>query len=289
MDSQRIRQPALAGKVMSAAQAATFFHNGMTIGLSGFTRAGDAKAMPRALADRAAHEDLRLTVITGASLGNGSDGLMAEAGLLARRLPFQVDPTLRKKINAGEVMFIDQHLSETAEQLRSGTPSRIDIAVIEAVAITEEGIVPTMSVGNSASFVEQASQIIIELNTSVPLALEGLHDIYLPAARPERQPIPLTAVQDRIGSSTIPFDPAKVVGIVITETPDSPSSVLPPDAETKAIAGHVIRFLECEVEAGRLPHTLAPLQAGIGTIANAVLHGLVDSPFRNLVMYSEVL
>jgi tryptophan synthase beta chain len=81
MDSQRIRQPALAGKVMSAAEAATFFHNGMTIGLSGFTRAGDAKAMPRALADRAAHEELHFTVITGASLGNGSDGLMAEAGL----------------------------------------------------------------------------------------------------------------------------------------------------------------------------------------------------------------
>lgn len=223
MDSQRIRQPALAGKVMSAAEAATFFHNGMTIGLSGFTRAGDAKAMPRALADRAAHEELHFTVITGASLGNGSDGLMAEAGLLARRLPFQVDPTLRKKINAGEVMFIDQHLSETAEQLRSGTPSRIDIAVIEAAAITEEGIVPTMSVGNSASFVEQARHIVIELNTSVPLALEGLHDIYLPAARPERKPIPLTAAGDRIGRPTIPFDPEKVVAIVLTETPDSPS------------------------------------------------------------------
>ncbi|BEV13250.1 acetyl-CoA hydrolase/transferase family protein [Herbaspirillum sp. DW155] len=289
MDSQRIRQPALAGKVMSAAQAATFFHNGMTIGLSGFTRAGDAKAMPRALADRAAQEELHFTVITGASLGNGSDGLMAEAGLLARRLPFQVDPTLRRKINAGEVMFIDQHLSETAEQLRSGTPSRIDIAVIEAAAITEEGIVPTMSVGNSASFVEQARHIVIELNTSMPLALEGLHDIYLPAARPERKPIPLTAAGDRIGRPVIPFDADKVVAIVLTETPDSPSSVLPPDDETRAIARHVIHFLECEVEAGRLPHTLAPLQAGIGTIANAVLHGLVDSPFRNLVMYSEVL
>lgn len=289
MDHHRIRQPALAGKVMSAAEAATFFRNGMTVGLSGFTRAGDAKAMPRALADRAAHEELRLTVITGASLGNGSDGLMAEAGLLARRLPFQVDATLRRKINAGEVMFIDQHLSETAEQLRSGTPGRIDIAVIEAAAITEEGIVPTMSVGNSASFVEQAAQIIIELNTSVPLALEGLHDIYLPGARPERQPIPLTSAQQRIGRRTIAVDPAKVVAIVMTETPDSPSSVLPPDDETRAIAAHVIHFLECEVEAGRLPHTLAPLQAGIGTIANAVLHGLVESPFRNLVMYSEVL
>ncbi|MFT2588437.1 propionyl-CoA--succinate CoA transferase, partial [Escherichia coli] len=88
-------------------------------------------------------------------------------------------------------------------------------------------------------------------------------DIYLPAARPERKPIPLTAAGDRIGRPTIPFDPEKVVAIVLTETPDSPSSVLPPDDETRAIARHVIHFLECEVEAGRLPHTLAPLQAGI--------------------------
>ena len=40
---------------------------------------------------------------------------------------------------------------------------------------------------------------------------------------------------------------------------------------------------------GRLTNTLAPLQAGIGTIANAVMHGLIDSPFHDLTMYSEVL
>ena len=289
MDSQRIRQPGLTGKIMSADAAAAFFTDGMTVGLSGFTRAGDAKAIPRALAARAARDPLSLTVITGASLGNDSDGLMARAGLLARRLPFQVDATLRARINAGEVMFIDQHLSETAEQLRNGTPSPIDIAVIEAAAITEQGIVPTMSVGNSASFVAQARMIIIELNTSVPTALEGLHDIYLPGQRPAREPIALTQAAQRIGRTTIAFDPTRVVAIVLTETPDSPSSVLPPDDETRAIAGHVIRFLECEVETGRLPPALAPLQAGIGSIANAVLHGLTDSPFRGLTMYSEVL
>ena len=44
-----------------------------------------------------------------------------------------------------------------------------------------------------------------------------------------------------------------------------------------------------EVKAGRLSPSLQPLQAGIGTIANAVLHGMLDSPFRDLKMYSEVL
>ena len=288
MYRQRI-QSNLAHKLMSASEAAKLFNNGMTIGMSGFTRAGDAKAIPRALADRAKTEDLRFTVITGASLGNNSDALMAEAGMLARRLPFQVDSVLRKKINAGEVMFIDQHLSETVEQLRSGMPSRINIAVIEAAAITDDGIIPTMSVGNSASFVEQADKIIIELNTSVPLELSGLHDIYLPAPRPQRQPINLTSPEQRIGSIAIPVDPAKIAAIVITDTPDSPSSVLPPDEETNAIARHVIQFLEGEVQAGRMGPELAPLQAGIGTIANAVLHGLTQSSFRNLTMFSEVL
>ena len=51
----------------------------------------------------------------------------------------------------------------------------------------------------------------------------------------------------------------------------------------------MIAFLEGEVAAGRMGPELLPLQAGIGTIANAVLHGLIGSPFRNMTMYSEVL
>jgi succinyl-CoA:acetate CoA-transferase len=290
MYGDRIRHSALMAKVMTAQQAAQLICNGMTVGMSGFTRAGDAKALPQALAERARSEAISVTLITGASLGNDSDGLMANAGLLARRLPFQADATLRRKINTGEVMFIDQHLSETAEQLRSGGLAPIDVAVIEAAAITASGaIVPTMAVGNSASFARQAKQIIIELNVSAPLALEGLHDIYEPSGRPRRAPIPLVNPWDRIGTSAIEVDPARIAAIVITEHPDSPSTVLPPDAETDAIAGHVIAFLESEVNAGRLTEELLPLQAGIGTIANAVLHGLTKSSFRNLTMFSEVL
>ncbi|MET3130070.1 succinyl-CoA:acetate CoA-transferase [Oxalobacteraceae bacterium GrIS 1.11] len=290
MHQDRIRRPALMSKVMTAQEAARLFQDGMTVGMSGFTRAGDAKAMPRALVERARQEPLRLTLITGASLGNDSDGLMAEAGLLARRLPFQSDPALRRKINAGEVMYIDQHLSETAEQLRSHSLAPIDIAVIEATAILADGsIVPTMAVGNSASFAQQARLLIIEINLSAPLALEGLHDIYVPTARPGRAPIPLLEPGQRIGATSIAIDPDRIAAIVITDSPDSPSNVLPPDVETAAIAGHVIAFLEGEVEAGRMGLELLPLQAGIGSIANAVLHGLLGAPFRNLSMFSEVL
>ena len=40
---------------------------------------------------------------------------------------------------------------------------------------------------------------------------------------------------------------------------------------------------------GRLPATLLPLQSGVGNIANAVLAGLDDGPFRPLTAYTEVI
>lgn len=290
MAMDRIRLASLHDKVISAEQAATFIKDGMTVGMSGFTRAGEAKAVPLALVKQAQANPLKITLITGASLGNDLDKQLTEAGVLARRLPFQVDNTLRRAINKGEVMFIDQHLSETVEQMRNLQLKRPDVAVIEAVAITEDGgIIPTTSVGNSASFAIFADQVIVEINTSLDPAFEGLHDIYIPSYRPTRQPIPLTKIDERIGTSAIQIDPAKIVGIVFNDTSDSPSTVTEPDDETQGIANHLIAFFEKEVAAGRLPKDLGPLQAGIGSIANAVLTGLKDSNFEDLVMYSEVL
>lgn len=293
MIDDRIRLPWLRDKVVSADAAAALIRDGMTVGMSGFTRAGDCKAVPIALAQRAASEPVRITLMTGASLGNDTDRILSEANVIARRLPFQVDATLRRKINDGEVMFIDQHLSETVEQLRAGHLAPVDVALIEASAITESGgIVPTTSVGNAASFAMMAKQVIVEINLNMPLGLEGMHDIYFPVQRPYRQPIPLIAPEQRIGLPYIPLDPNKIAAIVITQQDDSPSSALPADAGTRAIAGHLNDFLLREVRAGRLSPSLQPLQAGIGTIANAVLHGLAENEsgvLRDLTMYSEVL
>lgn|SRR5699024_11043574 len=291
MSQARIRLEQLKNKIMSAAEAAAFVKPNMTIGMSGFTRAGDAKAMPQALADKAQQEGaLNLTLLTGASLGNDSDSLMSNAGVFSRRAPFQVDADLRRHINTGKVHFSDIHLSEMAEQLRSQPGYPIDVAIIEAVAITEEGhLVPSTSVGNSASFVAHAKQVIVELNTAMPAELEGFHDIYLPASRPHREPLPLTKAHHRMGSHAIAVDPERIVAIVKTEQLDSPSVVADPDADTKAIAKHIIGFFEQEVAAGRLTPSLLPLQVGIGSIANAVTQGLTESNFRDLVMYSEVL
>ena len=290
MSLERIRLTSLHNKVISAEQAAQYIKDGMTVGMSGFTRAGEAKSVPLALIASAKTNPVKISLITGASLGNDLDKQLTEVGALARRMPFQVDNTLRKAINNGEVMFVDQHLSETVEQMRNNTLKRPDIAIVEAIAISEDGlIIPTTSVGNSASFVEFADQVIVEINTSVSLEFEGLHDIYTPESRPTRGPVPLTKVDDRIGLRGIPVDPAKIVGIVFGDIPDSPSTVTDPDEETQAIANHLIDFFEKEVAEGRLPTNLGPLQAGIGSIANAVLTGFKHSSFENLVMYSEVL
>ncbi|MDK3019958.1 acetyl-CoA hydrolase/transferase family protein [Pseudodonghicola flavimaris] len=290
MYDDRVRNPALLDRIVSAEEAALHIKDGMMVGMSGFTRAGEAKAVPMALAARAKTEPLQITLVTGASLGNDLDKTLAEAHVLSRRMPFQADPALRKAINAGEVMFVDQHLSETVEMLRTRQLGPVDVAVVEAVAITEQGgIVPTTSVGNSASFAILADKVIVEINLSQSAQLEGLHDIFIPTHRPVRMPIPVVSPESRVGVPFIPVDPDKIAAIVITEKLDSSSTILPPDDGTRAIAGHLSEFLQNEVKRGRLSNSLQPLQAGIGTIANAVLHGLIDTPFHDLKMYSEVL
>ncbi|MEN6542169.1 acetyl-CoA hydrolase/transferase family protein [Parvibaculum sp.] len=290
MYRDRIRNAGLYNRIVTADEAAQLIRDGMTVGMSGFTRAGEAKAVPLALAERARREPMKITLMTGASLGNDLDKTFAEAHLLSRRIPFQSDPGLRKAINAGEVMFVDQHLSETVEMLRTHQLPDVDIAIVEAVAITETGgIVPTTSVGNSASFAILAPKVIVEINLTQPLLLEGLHDIYIPTKRPHREPIPIVAPESRAGLPYIQIPPEKIAAIVITEKLDSSAKVTPPDDDTRAIAGHLIEFLKHEVKMGRMDSDLRPLQAGIGSVANAVLHGLIDSPFHDLKMYSEVL
>ncbi|WEG12889.1 acetyl-CoA hydrolase/transferase family protein [Pullulanibacillus sp. KACC 23026] len=287
---ERIRDHRLMDRVVTPEEAASWIQNGMTLGLSGFTRAGDVKAVPVALVNRVKEDpDFKVNVYTGASLGSDIDKLFTEAGIIGKRLPFQADATMRSGINQGDLLFVDQHLSHTAELIRSNVLD-IDIAILEAIAITEEGmVIPTTSIGNSLSFALNAKTVIIEINLAQSTQLEGVHDLYAPGKQGERQPIPLIKADDRIGTTGISIDIEKIKGIVFTSQLDSPSSIVPPDEETERIAGHLIECLRNEVKAGRLTNGLAPLQSGIGSVANAVLHGLLHSEFENLEVYSEVL
>ncbi|MEZ0481691.1 acetyl-CoA hydrolase/transferase family protein [Planococcus sp. SSTMD024] len=287
---ERIKAEELQDRVVTAQEAAAWIEDGMTLGLSGFTRAGDVKAVPYALVERAETESFKVNVFTGASLGSDIDRLFAEAGIVNKRLPFQAEPAMRKAINAGDMYFVDHHLSHTAEWIRSGVIEPIDFAIVEALSITEDGmIIPTTSVGNSSVFVKHAKNIIVEINAAQPELFEGIHDIYDTGKQGERDPIPLTSVDQRIGTKGIPVDMERVRGIVFTHQEDSPSNIVAPDEDTKIMADHLLNFFRSEIEAGRLTEKLAPLQSGIGSVANAVLHGMIDSEFKNLEVYSEVL
>ena len=106
---------------------------------------------------------------------------------------------------------------------------------------------------------------------------------------PYRKPYLIMGVEDRIGTKSIPIDPEKVVGVIESDYQDQTAENTPADDTSKAIAGHLIEFLEHEVTHGRLPPSLLPLQSGIGNIANAVIGGLENSNFRNLKVWTEVI
>ena len=289
--NEKIRNKDFLDKVVSAEEAASWIEDGMTIGMSGFTLFGEPKVFPQALANRGNNEDFKINLYTGASMGPAADQSMAEAGIINLRMPYQGNAVQRKMINNGEISYIDQHLSHTAEQVRQGVLGDIDYAVIEAAAITDEGlIIPTGSVGNSPIYVQKADNVIIELNLTAPKEYEGLHDIYIPKDQGEdRGEIPVHNLHDRIGDIGIKVDPNKVRGIVLSEEADIPSPLFEPNEETQQIADNLLKFFEDEVDSGRLTKELAPLQSGVGSVANAVLSGMKESKFKDIVVASEVL
>lgn len=293
MDSRvekRIGIKELLNKVVSAEEAAALIPNGAVVGMSGFTRAGDAKVVPMALVERAKNEQFKIDVYTGASLGPEVDQYLAQAGVIRKRGPFQADKGIRTLINSGDILYVDAHLSHNAELVRQGIIGPIKYLIVEAVAITEDGfLIPTTSVGNSPIFAEYAENIIVELNVSHPETLIGVHDIYVPGPQGQREPIPMTSPTQRIGEIGIRVNPDKIKAIVVSEEPDAPSLIVPPDDETQTMANILLDFFRSEIKAGRLTNQLMPLQVGVGSVANAVLDGFADSEFENLIVASEVL
>jgi len=121
-------------------------------------------------------------------------------------------------------------------------------------------------------------------------SFEGLHDITMTDLPPRRKPYLIMAPEDRIGTPHIPIDTEKVVAIVESDYPDQTQANAPEDDTSRAIAQNLIEFLKHEVDRGRLPTNLLPLQSGIGNIANAVIGGLAhDNNFDRLKVWTEVL
>ena len=294
--AERVKHEGLRAKIMSAEQAAEFVQNGMTLAITGFTGAGYPKALPTAIAERAkaAHargEEFAFGMITGASTAPECDGVLAAANCVSFRNPFQSDPGIRNSINAGNIAYQDMHLSHVEQQMRQGFYGNFDIAIVEAAGITADGkIIPAMGIGHGNEALKAAKKVIIEVNFAQNEKLEGMHDVvYDIGVPPNRKPIPINGPFDRIGSPYLECDLDKIVGIVLTSSGDRNSKFADPDENSKAIAAQIIDFFSHEVKAGRLPKNLLPLQSGVGNVANAVLAGLLDSPFDDLTGYTEVL
>lgn len=286
----RVRCAALHSKITTADEAALLINPGDHVGISGFTPSGYAKAVPLALAKRMESDPFQIDLWTGASVGDEADGALARVNGIRYRYPYQTNGDLRKSLNAGKVRYSDLHLSHMAQQVREGFLGDTDVAIIEAVAITEDGgIIPSTSVGNSPTYVSTAKKVIVEVNVSQPLSLEGMHDIYEPADPPVRKAIPLEQAGDRIGTTYIPCDPEKIVAIVPCDITDKTRPLAPIDDDAKKMSEHLIEFFQSEVAAGRLPENLLPLQSGVGSVANAVVSGLANGPFTNLSIFTEVI
>lgn len=296
MITDRIRNARVASRVTTADEAAALIIRGSTVGMSGFTGAGYPKAVPAALARRIADinqngDRFAVDVWTGASTAPELDGLLAAANGIGLRMPYQSDPVTRAKINAGDMEYLDIHLSHVAQMVWEGFFGHLDVALVEVSGVTEDGdLIPSSSVGNNKTWLDLADRVILEVNAWQPAELEGMHDIYYGTALPpHRKPLEIVGPADRIGGPYLRCDPDKIVAVVATDAPDRNAPFAPPDHISSQIAGHVLEFLEHEVSHGRLPATLLPLQSGVGNVANAVLAKLDQGPFRPLTAYTEVI
>lgn len=269
--------------------------HGATVSFSGFSPAGAAKIIPRALAARARAlhergEPFKVRVLTGASSGESIDDELAKAEAISWRAPYQSGVALRKQINRQEVEYVDMHLSHVPQTVLFGFFGRIDFAVVEATEITPDGrVYLTTSIGASPTYLRYADRVVIELNRGHSPRLREMADIFIMPPPPHRNAIPIHDPTTRIGWPYAQVDPRKVIGIVENFEPDHVVPFDPPDTPSFQIAEHLVRFLVDERRAGRIPSEFLPLQAGVGNVANGVMAVLGAHPdIPPFTMYSEV-
>ena len=265
--------------IITAEEAAEFVKNGDNVGVSGFTAPGCPKAVAPFIAAKARREheagrEFKINIFSGASTNDYIDGELTRAEAINYRTPYQSHPDLRKAINSNTIHYNDRHLSELSQEFRYNYYGKMDVAIVEAQSITDDGeIVLGTSVGCTPTWLMCAEKVIIELNDQLPESIRGLHDIYIPLDPPNRREIPIYTPHDRAGSPTA-----------------HAGAFTPVDDTTRKIGHNVVQFLINEMKCGRIPKSFLPLQSGVGNIANAVLDSLEESdeipPFE---VYTEVM
>lgn len=293
LDNTRLRNPKLFDKIVSADKAAELVCDGMNVGVSGFTPSGYPKKTTIALA-KAIREGkkCRINIWSGASVGPEIEEELAAVDGIGMRMPYYAasNKSMKEGINCGKIDYLDLHLSHFAQQIDYGFYGDVDVAIIEVAAINQDGsLVLGPGIGNSPMLLKHAKHVIIEVNTSIPLSIEGMHDIIVLPKPPHRREIPIYSVGDRAGSAYLECGIDRIDCIVESDMLDRVRNLVEPDETSARIADNLVELLEHEQKMGRLPEKMLPLQSGVGSIANAVLMGLAKSKFENLEMYSEIL
>ena len=285
----RVECKELLNKLMPVEEAVKLVSNHDKIGISGFTKTGEPKVFLPTLARHFATNapDNRVGLFTGASLAEEVEGPLAP--YIEERAPYMSSGASRKRIHAGEMDFTDIHLSAFARNLAYGFYGALDLAVIEATRIRPDGsVILSGSAGISAEALTHAKKVILEVNTAIP-DYTGFHDIALPNVYPNvNWPIPLVNISDRVGLPYVEFDKSKVVAVIESEQPDYHVAFKPASSAENKIAQNVIEFLSYCNKRFNWGDRLPPLQSGVGNIANAIVGGLYDSPFKKIRFWTEV-
>lgn len=257
--------------------------------VSGFGSVGYPKAVPSALAD--SERDLDLTVVSGGSVGEEIDVDLVEADAIARRFPYQARSPTRKAVNNGGIEFHDRNISTLGDEVKFGHLVDADIAVVEALSVGSDWLIPTSSIGQTPAFVASADELVVELNHSVPQSIKKFHDIYRVGLPPNREPIPLTEPGGRIADNRIRFGSEKLTAVIETERRDQPYEFRDPTPEDRDIAANLGDFLETEVQKSALFEDSLRIQFGVGSLGNALMGALGDSDFgdRDLIYFGEVI
>jgi succinyl-CoA:acetate CoA-transferase len=281
----RVRNAGLRARITDAETAARLIQNRMTVAMGGYTSSGYPKVIASELVRRKqAGEDLSIFLLTASNVWP-LDELLAPANVIDRRAPMCAGRALAKQINQRKVQYVEQQMNKLPGLLHSGAFGKIDIAVVEALAITEEGyLIPTSSIGMVPNILDEAEAIIVEINLAQPTQLEGLHDVYRPAPPPHRKPIPLISANQRIGEPFVRVDPGKIKYIVESRVLDSVERAAETTEAAKRIADHLFNFLELEIPKnfrGYLP----PFQTGFGNLATQLVAAMKQSKFQDIQFF----
>lgn len=287
----RVKDVDLMDKVMDAEDAVKKFVAGSkAIAISGMTGTGYPKVVPRAMSEYVERAGEKFDVVV---YGAGTVGVDLEEHLsrigVRRRFPIGASAEVtRKLVNSREFEAYDMWLTEYSRWLRDDVLTRrfsgIDIAIVEATGVTEEGLVLGTSVDAIPVFIEKARGVIVELSLVKPYTL-GLHDIYVPKIN---EVIPVRSVLDRIGDRVVKIPKSKVMAVVPSTIDDQRGAYSPGGDIDRRVVENIVDFLSKEAsEDPNLRTDYVTLQPAAGPIASLLADRIHEIGF-SLSIWGEI-